>query len=134
MNNYTKLLGNKIVTSRQQASYRTTKLSAPSLFIPFHSQNISQKAELLLSFCVMFFSRYFCVISAQVFASYLSFCGIGMHNTQRYEQMMLQNRRNQVSRSRFHTLSRHHRYCMLMSLFVGHLVTRTFEERSIKNR
>jgi len=32
----------------------------------------------------------------QVFRSYLAFCGIGMHNAQMYEQLMLENRRNQV--------------------------------------
>jgi len=33
----------------------------------------------------------------QVFRSYLAFCGIGMHNAQMYEQLMLENRRNQVT-------------------------------------
>ena len=38
-----------------------------------------------------------CVCAAfQVFQSYLAFCGIGMHNAQMYEQLALENRRNQV--------------------------------------
>ena len=50
---------------------------------------------MLISIALFFVSNNL-LISLQVFASYLQFCGIGLRNAQLYEKSQLEVKRNQV--------------------------------------
>ena len=63
---------------------------------------------LLESFCILFFQIVgvaqvinksvgaFTKKDEKIFASYLGFCGIAIHNAQLFEKVQLENRRNEV--------------------------------------